>query len=386
MRHRVRTVLAVAGVAVTTAMLLDMVLLAGGIERSFTRLLEGRGFQIRVSPKGTLPFDTEATIPDAAGVRRRIAADSAVVAVGPVLATSLYARHGDSLVTLFGYGIDPTAQAIYEVERGRDLGPDDSTGVLLSVPVAERFGLVPGDTLILQSRLDPEAVRAAVSRRLVVRGIVRWLYDYKGQPSVGTIVTVLQDLAGLRAGDRVSAFAVKVRTDAEAAAATERLRSALPRLEVNSIADFVRRFRERLVYFRQVSYIIGSISLIVTVLLLSTLLSITVNERRGEIATLRAIGVARGTIVGGVMLEGALLTLVGGALGAALGAVTATYLDRILTAFPGLPASISFFVPDPQSLTLAGALLVATGVLAGAYPALLAARAPIAATLRAEAT
>ncbi len=68
-RHPIRTGLALAGIMVTTAMLLDMVLLAGGIERSFERLLLGRGFQVRVSPKGTLPFDTDATIPGAAGLR-----------------------------------------------------------------------------------------------------------------------------------------------------------------------------------------------------------------------------------------------------------------------------------------------------------------------------
>jgi ABC-type antimicrobial peptide transport system permease subunit len=66
--------------------------------------------------------------------------------------------------------------------------------------------------------------------------------------------------------------------------------------------------------------------------------------------------------------------------------VTARYLDRILTSFPGLPAAISFFVPDPSNLAIAASVLVLTGVLAGVYPALAAARAPIAATLRTEAT
>jgi putative ABC transport system permease protein len=203
---------------------------------------------------------------------------------------------------------------------------------------------------------------------------------------VGALLPVLQDLARLREADRVSALVVKVRADPAAEAATERLRVALPSLEVNSIADFVIRFRERLVYFRQLSYILGTISLIVTVLLVSTLMTITVNERLGEIATLRAIGVSRRSIISGVMVEGAILTLIGGTLGIGLGVVTARYLDRILTSFPGLPAAISFFVPEPRSLAQAAAVLLMTGLLAGIYPAVIAARAPIAETLRAEAT
>jgi putative ABC transport system permease protein len=385
-RHRIRTGLAIAGIMVTTAMLLDMVLLAGGIERSFARLLLGRGFQIRISPKGTLPFDTEATIAHASEVRRVVAADPAVTAVGALLGTSLYARRGDSLVTLFGYGVDPLAQAVYRVERGTDLTPADSTGVLIGPTVAELLGVGLGDTLRLVSRLDPQVAVAAIERTMVIRGLVRWLYDYPGQPSVGALLPVLQDLARLREADRVSALVVKVRADPAAEAATERLRVALPSLEVNSIADFVIRFRERLVYFRQLSYILGTISLIVTVLLVSTLMTITVNERLGEIATLRAIGVSRRSIISGVMVEGAILTLIGGTLGIGLGVVTARYLDRILTSFPGLPAAISFFVPEPRSLAQAAAVLLMTGLLAGIYPAVIAARAPIAETLRAEAT
>ena len=385
-RHPVRTLLAIAGIMVTTAMLLDMVLLAGGIERSFAQLLLGRGYQIRISPKGTLPFDSEATIPDAAGVARVVAADPAVTSVGAALGTAIYARRGDSLVTLFGNGIDPAAQAVYQVEEGADLAPGDSTGLLLSPPAAALLGARLGDTLTLVSRLDPQVALAGTERRLVVRGTVRWLYDYRGQPSIGTLVPVLQALAGNRAEDRVSLFVVRVRDDTLAAAATARLRAALPTLEVNSVADLVIRFRERLVYFRQLSYILGVISLGVTVLLVSTLMTITVNERLGEIGTLRAIGIARGTIVRGVMLEGALLTLIGGLLGTGLGVLTARFLDRILTSFPGLPAAISFFVPEPRSLAVAALVLVSTGILAGAYPALVAARAPIAATLRTEAT
>ena len=51
------------GVAVAAAMLLDMVMLATGMRESFRELLLSRGFEIRLAPKGTLPFDTDATIP-----------------------------------------------------------------------------------------------------------------------------------------------------------------------------------------------------------------------------------------------------------------------------------------------------------------------------------
>ena len=383
-RRPLRTALSLAGIAVASAMLLDMVMLSGGIERSFERLLLGRGFQVRVSPKGALPFDAEASIADAGQVVARLRADPDIAAAGPVLGGALYARTADSLATLFGYGIDPAAQSLYQVLSGRDLAPGDTLGILLSAPAAARLGAAPGDTLRIVGGLDPGIATAAVERRLVVRGMVRWLYDYRGQPSVGLLLAVMQRL--VHAPDRVSLVAVRVREDAAVPGVVARLRATEPRLEVNSVAQLVVHFRERLVYFRQLSYILGTVSLIVTVLLVATLLTITVSERLGEIATLRAVGVPRARIVRQVLAEGLALTSIGTVIGIGLGIATARRLDAILTSFPGLPAALSFFVPEPRSLALAGAILLVAGSVAGLYPAWLAARAPIAATLRAEAT
>lgn len=388
-RHPVRTCLSVLGIAVASAMLLDMVMLSGGIEVSFARLLLSRGWQVRVSPKGTLPFDTEATMAGASALLVALRGDPAVAQAGPVLGTAVYARprwKPDSLVALFGYGIDPSAQALYEITAGRDLAPDDAAGVLVGEPVAAALRLRPGDPLTLVGRLDPQLAASGTERRLVVRGLVRWLYDYRGQPSIGTILPVMQGLARTRVRDPASVVMVRLREGVATADAVARLRAAMPSVEVRSIEDLVVNFRQRLVYFRQLALILGSVSLVVTVLLVATLLTITVNERRAEIATLRAIGVQRWSIVRQIFLEGMALVGVGGSIGMVLGLVTARELDAILTSFPGLPAAFSFFVVRPQELFVAAMVLLVTGALAGLGPAWLAARAPIAATLRAEAT
>ena len=386
LRQPLRTALSLAGIAVAAAMLLDMVMLSGGIDKSFTELLRGRGFQMRLTPKGTLPFDTEATMGGASGIVAALRRDPAVSAAGAVLGTSLYGARDDSTVTLFGYGVEPEAQSLYQVTAGRDLVPGDTSGVVLSDPAARLLRAAVGDTVTLVGRLDPQVVTAAVGRRLIVRGMVRWLYDYRGQPSVGTVLPVMQRLARRNAEDRASIILVKAREDGQVRELAESLRTRFPQLEVNSVADLAAHFRERLVYFRQLSYVLGGMSLIVAVLLIATLLTITVNERLGEIATLRAIGVSRGTVVGQVLAEGTALTIIGATLGILLGLVTAQYLDAILTSFPGLPAAFSFFVPRPGTLGFAAVVLLVTGSLAGLYPAWLASRTPIAATLRAEAT
>jgi len=386
-RHPLRTGLSLAGIAVAAAMLLDMVMLSGGIDKSFGDLLLQRGYQIRITPKGTLPFDTEASLPGARRLVRTLRSDPDVATAGAILGSAVYARTPDSLVTLFGYGVQPESQGIYRVMAGADLAPADTTGLLLSAAAAAVLGGARvGDTVMLAGRLDPQIAAAAEDRSLVVRGMVEWLYDYRGQPSVGAVLPLMQRLARQATGDPASLVLVRARADSMVEPLVARLRADYPTLEVNSVVELVAQAKRRLSYFTQLAHVLGAMSLVVTVLLIGTLLTITVNERLGEIATLRAIGIGKATVVSQVLAEGVALTVIGSALGVLLGLATARYLDAILTSFPGLPAAFSFFVPRADTLTQAAVVLLVTGSLAGLYPAWLAARAPIAATLRAEAT
>jgi ABC-type lipoprotein release transport system permease subunit len=67
-----------------------------------------------------------------------------------------------------------------------------------------------------------------------------------------------------------------------------------------------------------------------------------------------------------------------------VGAAVAVWLDRILKDMPGIPEEVHFFAFEPRALLLHAALIGATAALGALYPMWLAARLPIAATLRRE--
>src|SRR5688500_3960119 len=119
-RHASRTLLATLGVAVSAAMLLDMVMLATGMRESFACLLGRNGFTVRVSPRGTLPFDSAATIAragEAAATMRRI---SGIPAVSPVLGPTIHVLGGAAPVTASALGTDPAVQGDYELLDGSE--------------------------------------------------------------------------------------------------------------------------------------------------------------------------------------------------------------------------------------------------------------------------
>jgi putative ABC transport system permease protein len=156
-------------------------------------------------------------------------------------------------------------------------------------------------------------------------------------------------------------------------------------VSVISTEKALQQVDERLSYFRQLAFILGAVSLVVGFLLVTTLVTVSVNERLGEIVVMRAIGIARGRVVSQILIEGTAIMLVGALLGLGLGLVTAKYLNSILASFPGLPAAIDFFLFQPRDAWAALGMLVAAGILAGIYPSWRGASMPIAITLREEA-
>lgn len=382
-RNRARTILAVLGVAIASAMLLDMVMLSTGMRESFRQLLLSRGFQMRLTPRGTLPFDTEASIPGAAGVAAALRSRAEVDLVSPVLGASVHVLRGDSTVTSFALGVDPRAQGDYQLAAGADaLAPN-------SFVADEDFLRAThariGDTLRIAAGYDPQLRSHSGERTLVVAGRARFLYLAAGQLAIALPLRTLQQMTGVSHDDRASLFMVRVRDPATVSEVSRWIRATFPTIDVISTADALARVDERLSYFRQLSAILGAVSLVVGFLLVATLVTVSVHERTGEIVVMRAIGVSRLHVVQQIVLEGTAMTVAGAVLGTGLGLITAQYLNTILSRFPGLPAAIDFFLFQPRDAWTAIGLLTACGVLAGLYPAWRAASLPLAHTLREEA-
>jgi putative ABC transport system permease protein len=382
-RHQARTLLALLGIAVSTALLLDMVMLASGMRENFQGFLLVRGYQLRVAPKGTLPFDSDATIDSAAALVREIRSLDGVVAVSPVLGEQSQASARDTTITAFTLGIDPAVQGDYELVRGSDI--IDSSSVVANDRWLALTGRQLGDSISLAVGYDPQLRTVLARRTFTIRGAARFFYTATAQPTIALPLAVLQEMAGAAGRDRVSLLMVRADTGADLDAVRMRIQRVSARVSAISLDDATAQVEQRLSYFRQIALVLGSISLAVGVLLVTTLITIGVNERAGEIAVLRAIGVAKASVVQQVVTEGVLLTGVGALAGVGIGLVTAQWLERILADFPGMPATFRFFVFQPRDAGIAIALLAAAGVLAGIYPAWRAASLPIAVTLRREA-
>ena len=382
-RHRARTMLAVLGVAVATAMLLDMVMLATGMRESFRELLLSQGFDIRLAPKGTLPFDTDATIPGVGAIMSVLRTNPDIREISPVLGGSIHIQVGARDASSAVLGVDPTVQGDYEFLSGRDITTPDA--IVANDYLLNKLGARFGDTLTVAAGYDPQTRTYSGQRKLVLTGRARFIYGATEQSAAAVRRETLEALGGGARRDRASLFMLRVRKGANPDSVRSWIFTQIPSVSVISVATAIAEVDQRLSYFRQLAFILGAVSLFVGFLLVTTLVTVSVNERAGEIAVMRAIGVSRTHVVQQIVIEGVAISLVGAIIGLGLGLITARYLNSILSAFPGLPMAIDFFLFQPRAAWSAVGLLVASGILAGVYPAWRAASLPIAESLRREA-
>ncbi len=121
---------------------------------------------------------------------------------------------------------------------------------------------------------------------------------------------------------------------------------------------------------------IGAISLLVGGVGIFTIMSIAVNERIHEVGLLRALGASRAQVSFLFLLEAAILSGLGGIAGMVLG-FGLGFLVHF--AVPSIPVTIAW-----EYVALALLIAVATGVLAGIFPARRAAALPPVEALRSE--
>jgi putative ABC transport system permease protein len=382
-RQPARAALGILGIAAVGALLFDMLMLSRGLVVSFEDLLNTIGYDVRATASSSLvSFGRQ--IPEASEVTALIAGLDEVEDV-------IALRFGDAFAFKEERGWDvellgsrSRARRNWTLLEGEPLSEQTADGVpliLLNPSLADKMHASVGEIVTLRSGtlpLPPVEFRVA--------GIAEFPWDTLTQR---TAVVTLAEFARVfgegEEGDVADLLLIASRPEHGASAVVEAVRGIGLDLHVYSNEHLVQRFRTRdFSYFRQISFVLSSITSFFGFLLVATLLTVSVNQRFAEIAALRALGFTRRRIVADLLCESALFVGTGGLLAVPLGHLLAALLESILRSIPGIPGRLEFFVLEPRSAVLYVALLTGTGILAALYPIYLAVRLPIAATLRKE--
>jgi putative ABC transport system permease protein len=389
-RYRARTILAAIGVALISALLFDMLLLSHGLVDSFADLLNRIGYDVRVLSTEGLPL-SRTPIPNASALADAIAKLPEVESVGRLRiqrATALHPGGGEDVDVVLVGTTQTGSRAAWTITSGADLPAQPSEAeacpVLITRNLAALWSVAPGATLSVRATVPgvPSAL-PAVNCRVV--GIANSLFAASNEYDVLTTIGGMKTINGGAIDDDADLVLVASRASAGPAAAVRAIAALRPDLHVYSNVDVVEQFnRNGFAYFRQISIVLSSMTFVFAFLLVGTLLTVSTNQRLGEIAALRALGIGRRRIAAMLLWESALIVGAGGVIALPLGGAIAYGLDGILRQMPGVPESLHFFVFTQSALAIHLLLLSFTAVVAASYPIWLAATLPIASTLRRE--
>ena len=387
-----RAMLAVLGVAAVGALLFDMLLLSRGLVVSLADELDRVGFDVRVTTGETLSVagDRIARASQVVDTVSRLPEVEAVVSMRVANGWVLWPRRRVPL-TIVGASLGQYAG--WQLVEGQDL--HHATGPLPPVVVSRSVltatvarGLTAtteiGHTLMLRGDcLDEVSALSPVEFEIV--GIAEFPFDGESSRTAAVAPSDLAAVCGEVDADEVDFLLVASRPEYGSQVTARAVADALPELHVFSNQDFVDEFhRAGFSYFRQISTVLATITIVFGFLLISAVLTVSVNQRVAEIATMRAMGFPRRRIVVDLVYESAMLVGAGGLLALPVGGVLAGALDDILRSMPGLPLELHFFVFETRAVAVHAGLMVLTAAFAALYPAWLATRLPIAATLRDE--
>ena len=382
-RQPARAALGILGVAAVGALLFDMLLLSEGLVISMRDLLDRLGSDVRVTSGNQIPGRPGLDITDAAAAAAEIATLPSVRSVITIQLQEADIRQDDDPPTRASFlGVGGGAGRPWTVVRGADVTGERE--LVVNEYAAQVLRAEPGTSVTLQAFCigGPNAPPPLLFR---VTGIAEFAFEAADEPSVGTTATSQAEACGTPTAS--TADVLMVTSTGNPAGATADITRLRPDLLAITNDQALGQLQQRgFTYFRQISSVLTTITVSFALLLITVLLTVSVNQRLSEVAALRALGFSQGRVVLDVLYESALIVGIGGVLSLPLGTIMAVWLDGILKGMPGIPSNLHFFVFQPQALWIHAALLTATAFLAAIYPMRLVARLPIAATLREEVT
>ena len=380
-RNRRRAFFSALALAIGVALLLLMASVIAGELRSSMETsirLQSGHLQVRAKTydenKTSLAWEDLVENPDQ--VAAQIASLAPVTVATPRLYASGIVATGDNSLGVRIIGIDPPSPAnapfVDGMIGGQFLTADDSTGILIGQPLADKLGLNTGDKVNLLVNTSNGNVD---QQDFIVRGIYTTHTPGFDQSSV--LMPLVKAQAITQTQNHATLIYVllkdRAQTDAVAKALSTTQYQVVTWEQANSLLVQFGQFTG--VYMGMLYLIILGITATV---IINTLI-MSVFERTREIGILAAIGMRSSSIMGMFFAESSLLAVGGIAMGLALGgalvALCAKYGFPIgnigVTGFTLGDRIYAYFEPS-QAINLIIATFIIT-LLAALYPAFMAA-------------
>jgi len=355
-RHKARTGLTVLGVAIGILLMTTLSSFSEGITGRVNTELTYLSGVVTVTASN-IGFESFQMSELDGSLADEIADISGVEKVAPIMAGSIPGLgeiYGAKLDYLDVINIDVSAK------EGRFF-EDGSDELMLGSDYAKSSGMRVGDEVTVRGKKHE------------IVGVLDATGASQDKGFIGDFGEV-QDMLGM--GDKVTLIFVKPFDAGEAESIARDIEGRFDNVQALSEKDAARKAGDFTTQLSVMTFGMGSIAAIIAGLGIMNVMFMSVRERRREIGTMKALGATTNQILGQIILEAVLLTVIGEVIGLLLSMMAVNALNSLTdqvsaTITPWLVITVSLFA-------------VGLGVFSGILPAREAARLDPAVVLRYE--
>ncbi|HEY4219545.1 MAG TPA: FtsX-like permease family protein [Gemmatimonadaceae bacterium] len=232
-----------------------------------------------------------------------------------------------------------------------------------SIAIDER--LAADAHIAIGNQIVLSAIPGGAGDTVIVGAIVKRTADpsevARAEYRVRVHLDELQSLIGY--SDRVDRFAVATHETSQADSAVRRINASAFGFQAYKSRDIAVETSQTFLVVSRFHRAIGVITIVASAIFLLCIMLLKVDERRRDVAALRLMGISSASIVRSVMVEAALIAVLGSAMGVVIGWLAAQIVNWHYRGVYRTP--LAFAIVTPSIVLLAVVLSLVLGLVAG---------------------
>jgi putative ABC transport system permease protein len=363
-RNKTRSSLAIVGIAIGIMVIVALGMITGGLENSTQSTLKAGAAEITVSQAGSTGIESSGSI-NQTYVTDILSLSGVKSTAGILRASNTSTAITSSNSTQGGFGgglsitgIDSDKLSLMGIDsvNGTAFTNDSTNQVIIGKTEAQSLNKTVGDTINLYGQNFTITGTFETGNFMTDNGIMMPL-------------STLQNLTSNQ--NKVSEVLVKVTDNANVTTVSNTITNAYPnQLSTSTAADSANRINQGLGFINTASWAISLLAIFIGAVGVINTMVMTVYERTREIGVLKAVGWKNSRILGMILGESIVLTLIAFVVGTV---IAVTGVEVLLTLVPSVGNAITPSFSIYIFLRAFGIALI-VGVIGGLYPAYRASR------------
>lgn len=361
-RNRTRATLAIIGIAIGIATIVALGMVTGGLQSSTQSTLKAGSAEITVTKIGSGNFGSSGGAMDESLVTdlkntNGVKDTAGILRVNSNVSTSSGGSGFGSMSGFLVNGIDSSKLALVGIDsvNGTIFTNGSSNEIIIGKTVAQNLNKTVGSTIDIYGT------------EFEVTGIFEsgnFIYDTGAFTSLSTLQNLTNNTG------KVSYIQVKVNDNANASQVSKTIQDERPNdLSATTAVDQANRINQSLGMIDTASWAISLLAIVIGGVGVINTMIMSVFERTREIGVLKAVGWKDRRILGMILGESIILTLVAAVVGIILGIVAVEIIFKLFITSQSFEAVLTM---DTLLKAFGVALLV--GIVGGLYPAYRASR------------